>query len=83
MLAGAKIVWVFAIFHKSWCDLSLWPKWLRPRGEVVVYSQPGETPCGEQPPSWWREGAKRGMPCIVLDLQVDAGLSKQGFDLPR
>jgi hypothetical protein len=27
-----KIVWVFTILHKSLCEQSLWPKWLRRRG---------------------------------------------------
>ncbi len=40
--ARAKIVWVFAILHKSLCQQYLWPKWLRRCGEVVVYSPPDE-----------------------------------------
>jgi hypothetical protein len=42
-LGRGKIVWVFALFYKSLCRRSLWPKYGRPGGEVVVYSEPGET----------------------------------------
>jgi hypothetical protein len=49
---GRKIVWVFTILHKSLCEHSLWPKWLRRRGEVVVYSPPGESLGGVSARFW-------------------------------
>jgi hypothetical protein len=41
-LPRRKIVWLFAIFYKPLWDKPLWPKWLRGRGKVVVYSPAGE-----------------------------------------
>jgi hypothetical protein len=82
-----KIVPLFAIFHKSLCERSLWPKWLRPAGKVVVYSSPGGT-LGEVLD---RAPDRRTMPCIVVGslpthgfgVQIDAEVSKHDFNLRR
>jgi hypothetical protein len=59
----------------------LWPKWLRPGGEVVVYSQPGEMLGGEN--FVLADGLHQtwAMPYIVAGLQIDAKETKYGFDL--
>jgi hypothetical protein len=66
-----KIVWVFAIFHKSLCGRSLWPKWLRPWRDVVVYSRPGETLRS------WGDFVRRRWD---VGMQTGGEGSKHGFD---
>jgi hypothetical protein len=69
-----KIVWVFTILRKSLCGRSLWPKWLRPWRDVVVYSRPGETLR-----SWGNFVRRRR-----AGMQTGGEGSKHGFDpLPR